>query len=87
MAQDKDALTTADEVRTESSESMDTIVELSVQERLLELRQARNHSGERYGALRGSRKDQYSIRINDQWRLCFRWADDGAYDVEIVDYH
>jgi proteic killer suppression protein len=30
---------------------------------------------------------QYSIRINDQWRICFVWADDGAHDVEIVDYH
>lgn len=37
--------------------------------------------------LRGGRKGQYSIRINDQWRLCFEWRDDGAYDVEIVDYH
>ena len=33
------------------------------------------------------RKDQYSIRINDQWRICFRWSEGSAYDVEIVDYH
>ena len=38
-------------------------------------------------ALRDDRKGQYSIRINDQWRLCFVWAADGATDVEIVDYH
>jgi toxin HigB-1 len=38
-------------------------------------------------ALRGDRKGQYSIRINDQWRLCFRWADGDAFDVAIVDYH
>jgi len=38
-------------------------------------------------APKGKRKGQYSIRINDQWRLCFRWATDGAYDVEIVDHH
>jgi proteic killer suppression protein len=38
-------------------------------------------------ALRGDRKSQYSIRINDQFRICFRWADDGPTDVEIVDYH
>lgn len=37
--------------------------------------------------LKGDRKGQYSIRINDQWRVCFRWTDEGAVDVEIVDYH
>ena len=43
--------------------------------------------GNRLEALKGRRKGQYSIRINDQFRLCFRWAEDGVYDVEIVDYH
>jgi proteic killer suppression protein len=43
--------------------------------------------GNQLEALKGNRKGQFSIRINDQWRLCFRWATDGAYDVEIVDYH
>jgi toxin HigB-1 len=37
--------------------------------------------------LKGERGGQYSIRVNDQWRVCFRWADSGAEDVEIVDYH
>lgn len=37
--------------------------------------------------LKGDREGQYSIRINDQWRICFRWADGDAFDVEIVDYH
>jgi proteic killer suppression protein len=37
--------------------------------------------------LLGKRKGQYSIRINDQWRICFRWQGDSAFDVEIVDYH
>lgn len=37
--------------------------------------------------LAGDREGQYSIRINDQWRICFRWGDGDAYDVEIVDYH
>lgn len=37
--------------------------------------------------LAGDRNDQWSIRINDQWRICFRWQDGDAYDVEIVDYH
>ena len=41
----------------------------------------------RLEALRGNRKGQYSIRINNQWRLCFHWKDGNAYDVEIVDYH
>lgn len=43
--------------------------------------------GNRLEALKGSRKGQMSIRINDQWRICFRWADGTARDVEIVDYH
>ena len=37
--------------------------------------------------LRGERKDQYSIRINQQFRICFKWEDGNAYEVEIVDYH
>ena len=41
----------------------------------------------RLEVLRGDRAGQYSIRINVQWRICFRWSDDGPYDVEIVDYH
>ena len=41
----------------------------------------------RLEALSGRRAGQYSIRINRQWRICFRWGDDGPYDVEIVDYH
>lgn len=43
--------------------------------------------GNRLEALRGSRRGQYSIRINEQWRICFRWVDGDALDVEIVDYH
>ena len=38
-------------------------------------------------ALRGDRATQHSIRINTQWRICFRWTDEGPCDVEIVDYH
>jgi len=41
----------------------------------------------RFERLQGNRKDQCSIRINDQWRLCFRWTSQGPEDVEIVDYH
>lgn len=43
--------------------------------------------GNRLEALKGTRKGQYSIRINDQWRICFRWLAGNAHDVEIVDYH
>jgi proteic killer suppression protein len=43
--------------------------------------------GNRLEALKGDRKGQYSIRLNDQWRICFRWKDGDAWDVEIVDYH
>jgi proteic killer suppression protein len=43
--------------------------------------------GNRLEALKGDRKGQHSIRINDQWRICFRWNDGNAYEVEIVDYH
>jgi toxin HigB-1 len=41
----------------------------------------------RLEALRGDRKGQHSIRINDQWRICFTWKTGDAHDVEIVDYH
>ena len=43
--------------------------------------------GNRLEKLRGDRSGQYSIRINDQWRLCFRWSRGDAHDVEIADYH
>lgn len=41
----------------------------------------------RLESLKGDRAGQYSIRINDKWRICFRWGDGNAVDVEIVDYH
>ena len=43
--------------------------------------------GNHLEGLKGDRKGQHSIRINDQWRICFHWSDGHAYDVEIVDYH
>ncbi|CAM8631576.1 HigB Plasmid maintenance system killer protein [Burkholderiales bacterium] len=58
--------------------------QLELSDRLEDLRVP---PGNRLEGLKGKRKGQYSIRINDQWRLCFRWNVDGAYDVEIVDYH
>lgn len=47
----------------------------------------RSPPGNRLEALKGSRRGQYSIRINDQWRICFVWTKEGVFDVEIVDYH
>ena len=47
----------------------------------------RSPPGNRLETLRGNRAGQYSIRINDQWRICFRWTMHGPEDVEIVDYH
>ena len=41
----------------------------------------------RLEALHGDRRGQHSVRVNDQWRVCFRWANGDAFDVEIVDYH
>ena len=52
-----------------------------------ELNSLRVPPGNALEALKGERKGQHSIRINDQWRVCFVWNDDGAYQVEIVDYH
>ena len=52
-----------------------------------ELRDLRLPPGNRLEALKGDRAGQYSIRINDQWRICFRWHESSAGDVEIVDYH
>ena len=47
----------------------------------------RSPPGNRLEALKGDRQGQYSIRVNDQWRICFRWTRAGPEDVEIVDYH
>lgn len=52
-----------------------------------ELIDLRTPPGNRLEALKGDRAGQHSIRINDQFRICFRWVDGGAEDVEIADYH
>jgi proteic killer suppression protein len=52
-----------------------------------ELASLRIPPGNRLEALKGNRRGQYSIRVNDQWRICFTWREDGAHGVEIVDYH
>ncbi len=52
-----------------------------------DLKDLRIPPGNRLKKLKGDRADQHSIRVNDQWRICFRWAAGDAYDVEVTDYH
>ena len=52
-----------------------------------ELTTLRVPPGNQLEGLKRDRKGQHSIRINDEWRICFRWDSEGAHDVEIVDYH
>jgi len=67
-------------------------IERPARRKLLYLNQARSLQdllappGNRLEALKGDRKGQHSIRVNDQWRICFRWQEGHAHDVEIVDY-
>lgn len=60
---------------------------LTMLDNAAEVRDLLSPPGNRLEQLKGNRQGQYSIRINDQWRLCFVWKDDGAHEVEIVDYH
>lgn len=68
-------------------------IERPARRKLLYLNQARRLEdlrvppGNRLEKLRSDRRGQFSIRINDQWRVCFRWHEGDAWDVEIVDYH
>ena len=60
---------------------------LAMLNRVLQVEELRIPPNNRLEALKGDRKGQWSNRINDQWRLCFRFLDGRAFDVEIVDYH
>jgi proteic killer suppression protein len=60
---------------------------LAMLHRAMRLDDLRIPPNNRLEALKGTRRGQHSIRINDQWRVCFVWRDDGAHQVEIVDYH
>lgn len=60
---------------------------LSVLNAAVDLNDLRSPPGNRLEKLSGNRAGQYSIRINDQWRICFVWTDNGPDRVEIVDYH
>ena len=79
--------------RAEISRRFPPTIQRSARRKLLalhaatELRQMAVPPGNRLEALKGGRAGQHSIRINDQWRICFRWAGTDAHGVEIVDYH
>jgi len=68
-------------IRTIAQRKLDQIDAASSLDKL------RTPPGNRLEALKGDRSGQHSIRINDQYRICFVWKDDGAHDVEIADYH
>ncbi|SFJ84009.1 proteic killer suppression protein [Bosea sp. OK403] len=63
------------------------LVKLRLLNRAKRLDDLRVPPGNRLELLRGNRAGQHSIRINQQWRICFRWTEGGPADVEIVDYH
>jgi len=77
----------------ETSRRLPTQIQRGARRKLLLLDQARRLDdlrappGNRLEALKGDRSGQYSIRINDQWRICFHWQGEDAFHVEIVDYH
>ncbi len=60
---------------------------IAVLDAAVELKDLRSPPGNRLEKLSGNRKHQHSVRVNDQWRVCFEWTDTGPSDVEIVDYH
>ena len=60
---------------------------LAILNRVIRIEELRIPPNNRLEALKGNRKGQWSIRINDQWRLCFRFSSGRALDVEVVDYH
>ena len=63
------------------------LIKLRLLNRAIRLDDLRIPPGNRLESLHGDRAGQHSIRINQQWRICFRWIEGGADDVEIVDYH
>lgn len=86
---DADTKNIAEDIRVRRFES----IERAAQKKLMILNAAPSLDalkvppGNRLEALKGDRAGQFSIRINDQWRICFRWIDGHPHDVEICDYH
>ena len=66
------------------SRGKESILQVIMAKDLLDLRLPPSN---RLEALRGNRRGEYSIRINDRWRVCFVWTDQGATDIEVTDYH
>jgi proteic killer suppression protein len=64
-----------------------TLRKLRMLNNAMTIHDLRSPPGNRLGKLKGDREGQYSIRINDQWRICFEWLDGDAHEVEITDYH
>ena len=77
----------------ERSRRLPPNIQTAARQKLLQLDEAellldlRNPPGNRLERLSGNRAGQHSIRINDQWRICFEWSEGNAYEVEITDYH
>jgi len=86
---DKDTGQVFDRVRVATLSAAQTVAQrkLYMLDAAGSLEDLKSPPGNRLEKLRGDRKGQYCLRINDQWRVCFRWAGGDAHDVEIVDYH
>ena len=86
---DEDTAKLADGIRVKKFEAIAKPARrrLEILKAAISLQDLRVPPGNRLEALSGKRKGQYSIRINDQYRICFKWEDRNAYGVEIVDYH
>jgi proteic killer suppression protein len=84
---DTEALYTAGKARRFAAIATVATRKLQMLTDALTLDDLKSSPGNRLEALRGNRAGQHSIRINDQWRVCFEWRDGHAWNVEIVDYH
>ncbi len=76
-----------DDIKKFRSISRTARLKLEVLNAAVSLNSLRVPPGNRLEQLKGDRKGQHNIRINNQWRVCFVWKDENAFDVEIVDYH
>ncbi|HDS1728984.1 MAG: type II toxin-antitoxin system toxin GraT [Pseudomonas putida] len=84
---DTEALFTTGKTRRWSDIKSVAERKLAMLDAATELRDLRSPPGNRLESLSGNRAGQHSIRVNDQWRLCFTWTEHGPINVEIVDYH
>jgi proteic killer suppression protein len=76
-----------DDIKKFRSISRTARLKLEVLNAAVSLNSLKVPPGNRLEQLKGDRKGQHSIRVNNQWRVCFVWKDDNVFDVEIVDYH